>query len=145
ILLLIPQFPLPTPHSPLPVFSTAAARVVSRVPVVDCENSTRFDHSEARSGLGHRTDVDQGEYPVGAQRQQVAHAARIALAGKEESAAPAPGDLVIAGAGVELQSAAVAVVLNTDVEAADARKAADRDALNGFIEAADGADERRRS
>src|SRR5262249_50058126 len=89
--------------------------------------------------------VDQGEYPVGAQRQQVAHAARIALAGKEESAAPAPGDLVIAGAGVELQSAAVAVVLNTDVEAADARKAADRDALNGFIEAADGADERRRS
>src|SRR5262245_43438117 len=56
------------------VFSTAAARVVSRVPVVDCENSTSFDHRQARSGLRHRTDVDQGENPVGAQRQQVARA-----------------------------------------------------------------------
>src|SRR5215475_8195415 len=61
------------------VFSTAAARVVSRVPIVDCENSTRLDHSKARSGLGHRTDVDQGEYPVTAQRQQVARAVRISL------------------------------------------------------------------
>src|SRR5262245_44332792 len=137
--------PLPIPHSPFPVFSTAAARVVSRVPVVDCENSTSSDHREARSGLGHRTDVDQGEYPVAAQRQQVAHAVRVPLAGKEESAAAAPDDLVIAGAGVELQKAAAAVVLNTDIEAGTARKAADRDAQNGFSEAADGADERRRS
>src|SRR5215813_11780759 len=116
----------PSPRRPVAavsaVFSTAAARVVSRVTVVDCENSTSFDRCEARSGLGHRTDVDQGEYPVCAQRQQVARACRIALAGKEESAAAAPGDLVIAGAGVELQSAATAVVLNTDVEAADLRK-----------------------
>src|SRR5262249_32340652 len=102
-----------------------------------------FDHREARSGLGHRTDVDQGEYLVGAQRQQVANAVRIALAGIEESAAAALDDLVIAGAGVELQGAAAAVVLNTDVEAGTARKVADRDALNGFIKAADGADERR--
>src|SRR5215813_3386042 len=140
-----PRRPVAAVSAVSAVFSTAAARIVSRVPVVDCENSTSFDHREARSGLGHRTDVDQREYPVGAQRHQVAHAGRIALAGKEESAAAAPGDLEIAGAGVELQSAAAAVVLNTDVVAADARKTADRDAHNGFIEAADGVDERRRS
>src|SRR5215510_12032197 len=107
------HFRFPTPHSPLPIpcLLTAAARVVSRVPVVDCENSTSFYHREARSGLGRRTDVDQGEYPVGAQRQQVAHAVRIALAVKEESAAAAPDDLVIAGAGVELQGAAGTIVL----------------------------------
>src|SRR5262249_60769306 len=126
------------------VFSTATTRVVSRVPVVDCVNAANLDHREARSGLGSRIDVDQGEYPVAAQRQQVAHAVRIALAGKEESSAAALGDLVIAGAGVELQSAAVAVILNTDVETAAARKAAYRDALNRFTEAADGVDHRRR-
>src|SRR5215510_11459714 len=106
-----PRRPVAAVSAVSAVFSTAAARVVSRVPVVDCENATSFDHREARSGLGRRTDVDQGEYPVGAQRQQVAHAVRIALAVKEESAAAAPDDLVIAGAGVELQGAAGTIVL----------------------------------
>src|SRR5262245_11473584 len=114
MLLPIPHSPLPIPHSPPHVFSTAVTRVVSRVLVVDCVNATDFDHCDARSGLGRLVDVDQGEYPVVAQRQHVARAVRVALAGKEESVAAALGDPEIAGAGVELQSAAVAVVLNTD-------------------------------
>jgi len=83
--------------------------------------------------LGRLTDVDQGEYPVGAQRHKVAHAVRVALACKDEAAGAASGDLEIAGAGVELQSAAAAVILDADVVPEAARKAADRDALNGLI------------
>src|SRR5262245_57427284 len=61
ILLPVPHSPLPIPHSPFPVFSTAATRVVCRVTVFDCENASGFDHRDARSGLGGRIDVDQGE------------------------------------------------------------------------------------